>query len=92
MVYTIKRPILTEKTSALAENGIYAFEVDTDSTKLEIKTAVEKFFRVRVVSVNTAICRKRKKATRTTRGSIRYWKRALVKLAPGEKISVFEGA
>jgi large subunit ribosomal protein L23 len=92
MLYTIKRPILTEKTSALAETGIYAFEVDTDSTKSEIKSAVEKFFRVRVVSVNTSICRKRKKATRSTKGSIRYWKRAIVKLAPGEKISVFEGA
>lgn len=92
MMYTIKRPIVTEKSSILAEQGVYVFEVDTESTKTEIKKAVESFFRVKVASVRTSVCRKRKKSNRFVRGSIRYWKKALVQLAPGEKISIFEGA
>lgn len=41
----------------LAENGVYAFEVDKDATKLDIKMAVEKSFRVKVASVRTQVCR-----------------------------------
>lgn len=92
MMYTLKRPLVTEKNSLLAERGVYVFEVDKKSTKTDIKVAVEKFFRVKVLAVRTSICRKRKKSTRSVRGSIQYWKKAMVQLAPGEKISLFEGA
>jgi large subunit ribosomal protein L23 len=92
MYYVIKRPLVTEKNSALAEQGVYAFEVETSATKPEIKSAVEKFFRVKVASVNTAICRGRAKRTKFGVGKALSWKKALVRLKKGEKISLFEGA
>jgi large subunit ribosomal protein L23 len=92
MNYTIKRPIITEKNSMLAERGVYVFEVETKASKIEIKEAVEKFFRVKVDRVRTSVCRKRTKSNRNVKGSIRYWKKAMVQLQTGEKISLFEGA
>lgn len=92
MHYVIKRPLVTEKNSMLAEKGIYAFEVDKKATKLEIKKAVEKFFRVKVTGVNTAMCRGRGKRTKFGVGKPETWKKALVRLAAGEKIGLFEGA
>lgn len=92
MYYTIKKPLVTEKNSRLAELGVYVFEVDRKATKTEIKKAVEKFFRVKVMSVNTALCRGRARRTRLGVGRTQYWKKALVRLAAGEKISLFEGA
>ena len=56
MLYVIKRPMVTEKNSLLAEQGIYAFEVDTKATKTDVKYAVEKNFRVKVDSVRTVVC------------------------------------
>ncbi len=88
----IKRPLITEKNSMMAENGVYVFEVDRQATKADVKKAVEKFFRVKVSSVNTSICRGRSTRTRLGVGKIPYWKKAMVRLAPGEKISLFEGA
>lgn len=92
MYYVIKRPLVTEKNSILAEKGVYVFEVDTEANKDAIKSAVEKYFRVKVASVNTSICRGRMK--RTAKGVSRptKWKKALVKLKAGEKITLFEGA
>ena len=92
MHFIIKRPLVTEKNSMLAEKGIYAFEVDKKATKQEIKQAVEKYFRVKVVTVNTAICRGRAKRTKFGVGKIESWKKALVRLKAGEKIGLFEGA
>jgi large subunit ribosomal protein L23 len=92
MFHTIKKPIITEKNSQLAEKGVYVFEVERKSNKNEIKQAVEKLFRVKVISVNTSVCRGRATRTRLGVGKVAYWKKALVKLAPGEKIALFEGA
>lgn len=92
MNYTIKRPLITEKNSLLAEGGIYVFEVDRRADKLEIKQAIEKFFRVKVASVRTAVCRDRASGQAKNRSKVRYWKKAMVKLQPGEKINLFEGA
>ncbi|MCB0356081.1 MAG: 50S ribosomal protein L23 [Bdellovibrionales bacterium] len=92
MYYTIKKPLITEKNSLLAESGVYVFEVDRKSTKIEVKQAVEKLFRVKVDSVRTAICRGRSRRTRMGVSKVRYWKKAMVKLVPGEKIKLFEGA
>ena len=90
--HTIKRPLVSGKNNLLRENGIYAFEVDPSATKLEIKKAMEKYFRVKVDSVRTSICRGRSKKTRVGVTQVHYWKKAMVKLAQGEKISLFEGA
>jgi len=93
MHYTIKRPLITEKNSWLAEQGVYVFEVDKAAEKTEIKKAVEKFFNVKVSNVRTAVCRGRAKKTRL--GGIvqpAKWKKAWVRLEPGQKIGLFEGA
>ena len=92
MYYVIKRPLVTEKNSILAEKGVYVFEVDSVATKKDIKTAVEKYFRVKVASVNTANCRGRAKRTKFGVGSPVAWKKAMVRLKAGEKIGLFEGA
>ena len=88
----IKRPLVTEKNSWLAEGGVYVFEVDKKAEKSEIKKAVEKFFRVKVLNVRTAVCRGRAKKTKLGVSKPAQWKKAWVRLAPGQKIGLFEGA
>ena len=92
MYYVIKKPLVTEKNSVLAEKGVYVFEVDREANKLAIKQAVEKYFRVKVQSVNTSICRGRAKRTKIGVSKPITWKKALVRLKAGEKITLFEGA
>lgn len=92
MFHVIKRPLVTEKNSMLAEQGVYVFEVERAANKTDIKKAVEKYFRVKVKSVKTAVCRSDLKRTRTGYVKQDYWKKAMVRLAPGEKITIFEGA
>lgn len=92
MIGVIKRPLVTEKISLLTEQGIYAFEVDKKATKTEVKNIIEKNFDVKVESVRTQVCRGRSKRTVHGDTKVRYWKKALVKLKKGEKISLFEGA
>lgn len=87
----IKKPLLTEKTTGLASKSIHAFKVNKEATKLEIKEAVEYYFKVKVASVNTLVGRNKPK--RTAKGIVpaKYYKKAMVKLKPGEKIALFEG-
>lgn len=92
MSQIIKRPLITEKNSMLAENGVYVFEVDKKANKTEIKTAIEKYFQVKVQSVNTANCRGQAKRTAKSIGRVPHWKKATVKLKAGQKIGLFEGA
>ncbi len=92
MYQIIKRPLVTEKNNELSQKGIYAFEVDKKATKVEIKNSVEKLFRVKVSTVRTAICRGRSKRTKLGVSAPKYWKKAFIKLSPGEKIEMFEGA
>jgi large subunit ribosomal protein L23 len=92
MYQLIKKPIVSEKNSVMAESGVYVFEIDRSATKVDVKKAIEKLFKVKVLSVNTAVCRSRAGRSRTGVSPVRYWKKALVKLAPGEKIALFEGA
>lgn len=90
-VSVIVRPIVTEKSTALQESGRYVFEVDRMATKLTIKEAVEDAFEVKVVSVNTMVVKGKRKrfGPRFTLG--KTWKKAIVSLAPGESITIFEG-
>lgn len=92
MYEVIKKPLVSEKNSILAENGVYVFEIDKAATKPEVKYAVEKLFRVKVLSVKTAVCRGRAKRSKLGLSVAKYWKKAMVRLAPGEKIAFFEGA
>jgi len=91
-VDVIKRPVLSEKSTAQAEaTNQVAFEVALGATKTEVKAAVERFFKVKVARVNTTIVPG--KVYRTKRGNEKSnsWKKALVTLKPGEKIEFFKG-
>lgn len=88
----IKKPLLSEKNAVYQVTGVYVFEVELKANKDDIRTEVEKFFNVKVDTVNTAVCRGRAKANKFGLGKIPRWKKAYVKLMPGEKIRVFEGA
>ncbi len=92
MYEIIKKPLISEKNAIHAEMNIYAFEVAREATKTEIKSAIEKAFRVKVDSVRTQICRGRYFRKQARLGPPKQWKKALVKLKAGEKISIFEGA
>ncbi len=92
MLRIIKKPLITEKNTSMSALGVYVFEVDRKATKIDIKQAVEKSFRVKVDSVKTSVCRGKARRTKLGMSKIKRWKKAMVKLAPGEKIALFEGA
>ncbi len=93
MFEIIKKPLISEKNATHSELlNTYAFEVDRRATKLDIKKAVEKAFNVKVAGVRTQICRGRYFRKQMKVGAPKQWKKALVKLKSGEKISIFEGA
>jgi large subunit ribosomal protein L23 len=88
----IIRPVVSEKSYALLDEGVYTFVVHPDSNRTEIRQAIETIFNVRVAKVNTMNRHgKRKRNRRTfTYGKRPDTKRAIVTLAPGEKIDLFE--
>ena len=88
----IKRPLLTEKSTAAAEGSVYTFEVAMNADKPAIKSFIEKAFKVKVIAINTSIGRNKSKRKGKTFTKVKYTKKALVKLAAGQKISIFEGA
>lgn len=93
MSYIIKAPLISEKNAAHAEDAnTYAFEVAIEATKPEIQKAIETSFNVKVDSVRTLICRGKYFRKQVRMGAPKHWKKALVKLKAGEKISIFEGA
>ena len=86
----LKRPILTEKTDFQRDQNKYVFEVKREANKLQIKEAVESIFDVQVLSVNTMIMKpKRRRMGRKLVQTKSGWKRAVVTLAPGERIQEF---
>lgn len=93
MLNIIKKPLISEKNAAHAEDSnTYAFEVELAATKPDIQKAVEKAFNVKVESVRTLVCRGKYFRKQARLGPPKTWKKALVKLKAGEKISIFEGA
>jgi large subunit ribosomal protein L23 len=86
----IKRPLVTEKSSALkAEANKIVFEVDRQANKIDIKTAVEKLFEVKVTDVHTMVFRGKTKRVGRTAGRRQNWKKAVVTLAEGADLDVF---
>lgn len=87
----IIRPIVTEKTTGLLADNQYTFEVALGANKHQIRDAVEKIFKVRVVGVNTM--RQQGKIRRMGRyeGRRPERKKAIVTLAEGDRIEIFEG-
>jgi large subunit ribosomal protein L23 len=94
MTAILKRPIVTEKMTALQEKGQYAFEVDRDANKIDIARAVEKKFNVTVVDVRTSRHKGKAKSQMTRKGRFAGrtpgWKKAIVRLKEGEKIEFFQ--
>lgn len=86
----IIKPIITEKSSQLVENLQYTFEVAKDANKVEIKNAIEKIFNVKVVAVRTINVQRKAKRMQRYQGFKPGYKKAIVKLAPGQSIDAFE--
>lgn len=92
MMEIIKKPLLTEKSSAYGDYDTYVFEVSRSATKTQVRDAVEKAFDVKVANVRTANYRTRWLKKFAKFGPPKYKKKAFVKLVKGQKISIFEGA
>jgi len=86
----IKYPLLTEKTIRLIEQNQYSFAVDVKADKGLIKNAIEQLFDVKVVSVNTSLLSLRKRRVGKFIGKKARYKRAVVKLASEDSITLFE--
>ncbi len=86
----ILAPVVSEKSYGLIDEGRYTFEVHPKSNKTQIKQAVEDIFDVKVRSVNTLNRAGKRKRFGLTQGRRRNSKRAIVTLADGESIDIFE--
>jgi large subunit ribosomal protein L23 len=88
----ILEPVVSEKSYALMADGKYTFRVDDRAHKTQIAAAVAEVFDVTVVSVRTQKVRAKPKRRGLHSGKTRAWKKAIVKLGPGQRIELFEGA
>ena len=88
----IKRPGLTEKTTLQKElSNQVTFEVDRRANKIEIKEAVERIFKVKVIAVQSMVVRGKTKRVGRFSGKRSDWKKAIVTLKPGEQVPFLEG-
>ena len=88
----IIRPVVTEKTSIQKEDfNQVSFEVDRRANRVEIRRAIEQIFKVRVADVKTMQVKGKVKRRGRIVGKRKDWKKAIVKLMPGERIDFFEG-
>ena len=87
----IRKPIITEKATMASEHGAVVFEVDIESTKPQIKEAVEALFNVKVKAVNTTITKGKTKRFRGLMGKRKDVKKAYVTLEEGNMIDVTTG-
>ncbi len=84
----IKAPVITEKSSALAEQGKYVFKVAYNANKVEIKKAIEQIFNVKVVEIRTVNIVPKKKRVGRYSGMTNRGKKAIVTLAAGQTIEL----
>jgi large subunit ribosomal protein L23 len=87
----ILRPIISEKSYAQIDHDRYTFAVHPDAHKTMIAQAVAQLFNVTVLDVATANVKPKPKRRGFSRGRTAAWKKAVVQLAPGDKIEFFEG-
>jgi len=89
----IRRPLITEKsTRQKEEGGQYVFEVHRDANKIEIQSAVERLFKVKVLQVRTSNVMGKIKRLGRRYGKRPDWKKAIITLREGDRIDFFEGA
>ena len=90
----ILRPVISEKTMDESQRGKYTFAVRNEATKIQIEAAIEEIFKVKVAAVNVLTTKSKEKrgGTRRSRiaGRTTPWRKAIVTLAPGQKIEFFE--
>ena len=84
-------PVISEKSYGLLDENKYTFLVRPDANKTQIKIAVEQVFNVKVLDVNTLNRTGKRKRTRSGFGRRKDTKRAIVSLAPGDRIEIFGG-
>jgi large subunit ribosomal protein L23 len=84
-------PVISEKSYSVLDQNWYTFLVHPDANKTQIKIAIQQIFNVRVLTVNTANREGKRKRTRTGFGRRKATKRAMVKLADGDRIEAFGG-
>jgi large subunit ribosomal protein L23 len=84
-------PVISEKSYGLLDQNWYTFLVRPDANKTAIKIAIEQIFDVQVITVNTSNRQGKRKRTRYGWGKRKDTKRALVKLAEGDRIEAFGG-
>ena len=87
----IVAPVVSEKSYSVLDQNWYTFLVRPDANKTQIKIAIQQIFNVRVLTVNTANREGKRKRTRTGFGQRKSTKRAMVKLADGDRIEAFGG-
>lgn len=85
------RPLITESTTAMMQEGKYTFVVAKAANKIEIRNAVQEVFKVKVLDVNTVNVLGKTKRMGRSQGKRSDYKKAIVKLAPGESIEFFAG-
>ena len=82
-------PVVSEKSFAEIENGKYSFRVHQDAHKTQVRQAVEELFDVKVAAVNIIKVRAKPKRRGLIKGTRPGWKKAIVKLHPGQEIELF---
>ena len=87
----IIRPVVSEKSYALATVGKYTFRVHPDAHKTQIKQAIEELFNVGVLDVRTSSVPSKPKRRGYTSGRTRAWKKAVVQVRAGDSIPIFQG-
>ncbi len=89
----VRRPLVTEKSTQQKETANqYAFEVDRNANKIEIQSAIERLFKVKVVGIRTSNVMGKMKRLGRRYGKRPDWKKAMITLKEGDRIDVFEGA
>ena len=86
----LRRPLITEKSATLQVEGKYAFEVAGVANKTQVKQAVEKAFKVKVLAVNVMTVPGKERRVGRRIIKTQSWKKAIVTLKPGDKIEIFE--
>ena len=81
-------PVITEKSMAERQNGVYTFKVAKDADKLEIKRAIEEAFKVSVINVNTLNTKSKRRRVGKYAGRTKTYKKAIVTLAEGSSIEI----
>lgn len=85
-------PVISEHSMQLIEdNNTYTFKVDRRANKVEIRDAVEEIFNVSVLKVNTMNVSGKRRRLGFRQGRTSNWKKAMVKLAEGDRVEIFEG-